>query len=43
MTYYLRKSNRSKGIYLQMYDRYWDSDRNSADRNISGPLVMSMI
>ena len=27
MTYYLRKSNRSKGIYLQMYDRYWDSDR----------------
>ena len=27
MTYYLRKSKRSKGIYLQMYDRFWDSDR----------------
>ena len=30
MTYFLRMDRKKKGIYLQMYDRYWDSSLKQA-------------
>ena len=30
MTYFLRKDKKKKGIYLQMYDRFWDRDLKQA-------------
>ena len=30
MAYYLRKENKKKGIYLQMYDSHWDKDKKQA-------------
>ena len=27
MAYFLRQEKKKKGIYLQMYDSYWDKDR----------------
>ena len=33
MTYFLRKEKKKKGIYLQMYDRFWDRDLKQARYN----------
>ena len=30
MSYYLRKDKKKRGIYLQMYDRYWDKEKKQA-------------
>ncbi len=30
MTYYLRQDKKKRGIYLQMYDRYWDKEKKQA-------------
>ena len=30
MAYYLRKEKKKKGIYLQMYESYWDKDKKAA-------------
>lgn len=30
MAYYLRKDKKKRGIYLQMYDRYWDKEKKQA-------------
>ena len=30
MSYYLRKDKKKRGIYLQMYDRYWDKGKKQA-------------
>lgn len=33
MSYFLRKEKKKKGIYLQMYDRFWDRDLKQARYN----------
>lgn len=30
MSYYLRKDKKKRGIYLQMYDRFWDKEKKQA-------------
>lgn len=30
MAYYLRKNNKKKGVYLQMYESHWDKDKKQA-------------
>ena len=30
MAYYLRKENKKKGIYLQMYESHWDKEKKQS-------------
>ena len=43
MPYYLRQDKKKKGPYLQMYESYWDKEKNSLVQEISKALDMSPI
>ena len=30
MAYFLRQEKKKKGVYLQMYDSYWDKEKKAA-------------
>ena len=33
MAFFLRKEKKKKGLYLQMYDSYWDKERKPVFRS----------
>lgn len=43
MAYYLRQDKKKKGTYLQMYQSYWDKEKNSLVPEISKALDTSLI
>ena len=41
MAYYLRKENKKKGTYLQMYESHWDKEKKTAAfKKVSWLLAM---
>ena len=43
MAYYLRQDKKKKGTYLQMYESYWDKEKNSPVPETLKALDMSQI
>ena len=40
MAYYLRKENKKKGTYLQMYESHWDKEKKQPRSKVSWLLAM---
>ncbi len=43
MAYYLRQDKKKKGLYLQMYESFWDKEKSSPVQEILKVLDTSQI